>query len=382
MQDLKNQSDDQLYSKGLEHFGSSDFPSGIQCFISAAKNNHIPSIKELGVCFLHGISVKQNLQKALAYLKKSKQHPESQFELAKLFFFGHGVERNLALSQKLLILSVKGNYLPAVNLMAMCYQMSGETQKSSQLFNYSLNKNDVFSKHLLQVNLLQESEASIDFINDFTWPSLDTIHPTNDINSSPKIFEINNILSEVECEYIKYISSPYMRESMTIDPDTGKFLRDKIRTSYSAAIDWLTEDPIINLIMQKCCLQFDVDANQSEVLHVLHYSVGEEYKPHYDFLGGIDGQANFTPDQQRIKTICLYLNDVDKGGDTTFTKLKKSIKPQKGNAVFFENINTETKVPYIESLHAGEPILKGEKWLATLWIREANTNRGISYEPS
>jgi len=214
----------------------------------------------------------------------------------------------------------------------------------------------------------------------FDWPSLEQTQQKNNINHSPEIFEVADLLSKIECEYIKYISSPFMRPSMTVNPKTGEHVKDEIRTSYSATIDWLAEDPAINLIMQKCCNLFDVNANQSEVLHVLHYSIGEEYKPHYDFFGGTDDHNNFTDKQQRIKTICLYLNDVEQGGNTTFPNLNKSIKPKKGNAVFFENINPENNVPYIESLHAGEPIIRGEKWLATLWIRNHQTNRGINYE--
>ena len=56
------------------------------------------------------------------------------------------------------------------------------------------------------------------------------------------------------------------------------------------------------------------------------------------------------------------------------------VQPEKGTAVFFENVNPKTSEPFIESLHAGEPVIAGEKWLATLWIRNQDTHRGPDYD--
>ncbi len=380
MEDQNTVTVEQSYQQGLDSFANSDFDTGIEHFIAAAKKDYLPAIKELGICYLHGISVEQNLSKAIIYFKKSKHHPESQFELCKLYFFGYGVKQDLSLARKLLILAVKKEYSPAVNLMAVCYAIDQKNENCAALLNLALSNNDRFANHVYQQQLIHKNTADIGFINSFNWPSLDRDCTKTSINNSPEIFVINQLLSEIECEYTKFVSSPFMRPSMTVDPNTGEHVQDEIRTSYSAAIDWLTEDPAITLIMQKCCNNFGVNASQSEVLHVLHYSIGDEYKPHYDFLGGTDDNNNFTEDQQRIKTICLYLNDVEQGGNTTFPNLDKFVKPQKGNAVFFENINPENNQPYTESLHAGEPIIQGEKWLATLWIRNHDTNRGINYE--
>lgn len=380
MQANITQSPEQIYNQGLNSFSQNDFIQGIKYFKQAALKEHQPAIKELGLCFLHGIGIKQDLKKAINYFKKSRYDAESQYELMKAYFFGYGVTKNLDIAQKLLILSVQNRYAPALNLMAICYLMSANNEMANALFNASLNDNNRFAQHLKKLNLINSCEEDLSFIKDFQWPVLKQKHQPNILHTKPDIFTIDSLLSEIECEYIKFIASPFMRESMTVDPITKQFVRDTIRTSYSATIDWLSEDPVINLIMQKCCLQFNEPAENSEILHVLHYSIGEEYKPHYDFFGGLEEQENFKPEQQRIKTICLYLNDVESGGATGFPKLDLTVTPKKGNAIFFENINTENKQPYIESLHSGEPIINGEKWLATLWIRDVNTNRGPNYE--
>jgi len=371
---------EQLYQQGIQYFSRNDLKQGINCFKQAAQEDYSPAIKELGLCFLHGISLKQDLKQAVKYLKKSRSEAESQFELMKCYFFGYGVSQNLDTAKQLLLLSVQSRYIPAVNIMAMCYQIFGEINKAQSLFNLSHSNNDAFAKHLKQCNLIDGKEQTIDFIKTFQWPEVQNTQEKNILHDAPQIFSQDGLLSDIECEYIKYTASPFMRESMTVDPVTKQFVKDSVRTSYSATLDWLTEDPVVNLIMQKCCFQFDEPAENSEVMHVLHYSVGEEYKPHYDFFGGIQENDNFEPQQQRIKTICLYLNDVESGGATNFPNLNFKVMPKKGNAVFFENINLKNQQAYVESLHAGEPVIKGEKWLATLWIRNSKTNRGPDYE--
>lgn len=370
------------YNNGIKFFQHQNYTQGVKCFAKSAKEDFKPAIKELGLCYLHGIGLNQDLDRAIIYFKNSKNNPESQFELAKLFFFGYGVKKDLDIATKLLILAVQNKYPPALNLMAVCYTLSNNTKHADLLFNLSLSKGNIFSKHLFSLDLFKKSEeqSNLDFIKDYKWPEFIKSTKPQHLNKSPEIFSINNLISNIECEYIKYIASPFMRESMTVDPNNGELVKDSIRTSYSGTLDWMSEDPAINFIIQKCCLNFNVASNQSEVMHVLHYSIGEEYKPHYDFFGGLHGEDNFKPEQQRIKTIIMYLNDVIEGGTTSFPKLGLKVKPKKGTVVFFENFDMDSNQPYLESLHAGDPILQGEKWLATLWIKNTNAKRGPNYE--
>jgi len=43
------------------------------------------------------------------------------------------------------------------------------------------------------------------------------------------------------------------------------------------------------------------------------------------------------------------------------------VAPQRGNAVFF---SYERPHPSTQTLHGGAPVLAGEKWIATKWLRE------------
>jgi len=369
-----------LYLKGINYFSQNNFSQGFDCIREASQLDYLPAIKEMGLCYLHGIGVDSNLDKAINFFKQSKKNPESQFELCKLFYFGYGVKKNRSKAKKLLIKSVKNNYSPALNLMAVCYQIAEKAKKTHKLLSQSFYNNNRFAVYLYSIKKLILIDTKLKFCKNFKWPSFNKLKKRKYHNHQPDIFQINHLLSEIECEYIKFASAPYMRPSMTVDPETGKHVKDTIRTSFSASLDWLSEDPAINLIIKKSCKNLSVKAIQSETMHVLHYSTGQEYKPHYDFFGGVSSKGKFKPEQQRIKTICLYLNDVEEGGQTSFPKLNKIVEAQCGNGVFFDNINSKNNQPYIESLHAGMPVLQGEKWLATLWIHDKNTNRGPNYE--
>ena len=99
----------------------------------------------------------------------------------------------------------------------------------------------------------------------------------------------------------------------------------------------------------------------------MNYGVGEEYKPHFDFFPS--GKVDSTKGGQRVGTLLIYLNDVPMGGETVFQKVGLSIVPKKGSAVYFHYTNSKGQVDRL-SLHSSIPVIEGEKWVATKWIRE------------
>jgi len=62
----------------------------------------------------------------------------------------------------------------------------------------------------------------------------------------------------------------------------------------------------------------------------------------------------------------VYLNDSFKGGHTFFPTIDLSIKPEKGKAILFWNIDNNENIPK-EALHAGLEVESGEKWIVTVW---------------
>jgi len=62
-----------------------------------------------------------------------------------------------------------------------------------------------------------------------------------------------------------------------------------------------------------------------------------------------------------------YLNTPTSGGQTIFPDVQLDVAPIRGNAVFF---SYDRPHPITRTLHGGAPVLEGEKWVATKWLRE------------
>jgi hypothetical protein len=106
-----------------------------------------------------------------------------------------------------------------------------------------------------------------------------------------------------------------------------------------------------------------------EIPMVLHYDVGQEITPHFDF---IDAQAADYAQQiqvlgQRMITFLMYLNDAYEGGETTFPRLGILHRGAPGDGLYFINAHPDL-TPDRRMLHTGSPPTAGEKWIVTQFI--------------
>jgi prolyl 4-hydroxylase len=102
-----------------------------------------------------------------------------------------------------------------------------------------------------------------------------------------------------------------------------------------------------------------------EGLQILRYTPGQQYKAHHDFFSSTNKVVN----NNRISTLVMYLNDVEEGGETFFPQLNFSVSPKKGMAVYFEYFYNDQTLNDL-TLHGGAPVITGEKWVATQWMRK------------
>merc|ERR1712224_636110 len=76
----------------------------------------------------------------------------------------------------------------------------------------------------------------------------------------------------------------------------------------------------------------------------------------------------------RRYTVLLYLNEGFEGGNTYFGTIDRVFQPEKGAALFFRNLFPEEGGPGARihplSIHEGQPVTAGEKWIANCWVRE------------
>ena len=185
---------------------------------------------------------------------------------------------------------------------------------------------------------------------------------------NPRIVVLGNLLSDDECAELVASARPRMARSRTVQAKTGGEEINAVRTSDGMFFQ-RGETPLIGLLEARIAKLFDWPIENGEGLQILHYQPGAEYKPHYDYF---DPAEPGTPTilkrgGQRVATLIVYLSEPEKGGGTTFPDVHLEVAPKRGNAVFFSYDRPHASS---RSLHGGAPVIAGEKWIATKWLRE------------
>jgi prolyl 4-hydroxylase len=186
----------------------------------------------------------------------------------------------------------------------------------------------------------------------------------------PTLAVFEDFLSSDECERLIASAKPRLAPSTITDPLTGKTIVSESRTS-DGMFFRLGENPLIAQIERRIADLVRMPVENGEGLQVLNYQAGAQSSPHFDFLmpGNAENNASIARSGQRIGTLVMYLNDVQEGGGTGFPEVGLTIMPKKGSALYFEYCNSLNQLDG-KSLHAGLPIVAGEKWVATKWIRQ------------
>jgi prolyl 4-hydroxylase len=182
---------------------------------------------------------------------------------------------------------------------------------------------------------------------------------------APALRVLDGILTEAECSELIELARPRLQRALTVDSD-GRNQVDQRRTSEGMFFS-LNELPLIGRIEQRLASLVGVPASHGEGLQILHYLPGQEYEPHFDWFDPEQpGYAAITAvGGQRIASVVMYLNTPAQGGGTAFPEIGLTVTARRGSAVYFAYEGGDQS-----SLHAGLPVLSGEKWIATKWLRE------------
>lgn len=136
----------------------------------------------------------------------------------------------------------------------------------------------------------------------------------------------------------------HVRTSMSYSDDLGEYisLRDQM-LSVVASLGYMYSS--------SCC----------EALQFSRYTHSQQYRHHLDYH-----HRDVNP---RVATIMLYLNDVIKGGETEFARLRISVKPSADTILFWQYPRGQRSNQ--RTLHCARPVIEGTKYVVTLWIRHS-----------
>ncbi len=180
----------------------------------------------------------------------------------------------------------------------------------------------------------------------------------------PLIAVLGNVLSHEECDELIRLSKDRIQRSKI--GNTREV--NELRTSSSVFLQE-DENDVVSRIEKRISQVMTIPLEHGEGLQILNYEIGQEYKSHFDYFSSENRVVN----NPRISTLIMYLNDVEEGGETYFPKLNFSVSPQKGTAVYFEYFYNDCALNEL-TLHGGAPVIVGDKWAATQWMRRKRVN--------
>lgn len=128
----------------------------------------------------------------------------------------------------------------------------------------------------------------------------------------------------------------------------------------------LHTDSVTRMLERKVSVMTDWPVRRLEPCSIVCYRPGEEYRPHVDFFSdeqvALNRQLRGDFGGQRVATFLLYLRAPEAGGETSYPAAGIDVAGEEGMAVIHYNVTPDGRQDPA-SLHAGKPIVAGEKWL-------------------
>ncbi len=215
-----------------------------------------------------------------------------------------------------------------------------------------------------------EQEASYLFQHDNTIVTQDGQHIQVAMRvTAPDVVLLDNFMTPEECDDFCELSKSTLTKSTVVDDATGASVGHEHRTSLGTHFT-LGQNDLVKKIEARIAEITGTPVPNGEGIQILNYAGGGEYRPHFDYFpDNTGGRVHTKKSGQRIITVIMYLNDVTAGGATILPNINLSVYPKKGSALYFSYFNSKGQVDPT-TLHGGSPVVDGEKWIATKWIRE------------
>ncbi len=179
------------------------------------------------------------------------------------------------------------------------------------------------------------------------------------------LFIKRDFLDEAECRRIIALIDARRRPS-TVSDDLGD---QYFRTSETCDLD--PAEPAVVALDARIAELTGLDPAHGEPVQGQRYAVGQEFKAHTDYFepDGPDYRRFCAKTGQRTWTVMIYLNEPEAGGATRFKTIGKTVQPERGKLLAWNNLNADGRVN-VNTLHHGMKVRAGTKYIVTKWYRE------------
>ena len=186
-----------------------------------------------------------------------------------------------------------------------------------------------------------------------------------------KVHRVSNLAPPSVCAWLVARSQGRLEPATVYDAVDKRDLVHEMRTNTLANFNYATLDVVQFLVQARMSHTCGYRIQHFEAPMILHYEVGQQITPHFDFIdaNAPDYEQQIREQGQRMITFLLYLNDGYSGGETTFPRLGIVNRGVLGGGLLFINAH-ENRAPDRDMIHTGSPPTAGEKWIVSQFIRD------------
>ncbi|MCU0757146.1 MAG: 2OG-Fe(II) oxygenase [Xanthomonadales bacterium] len=359
-------------------------------FARAAERGLPAAATECGLYLLYGMNGDVDVARAEMVLRSAANagHPEAAYWCVVL-----GLQQGLTGADRAQlaadwVMAVEGNERRAARALGICGAAHPDPalrRAALDLLELIARAGDESTQDLLaRIDAEEDQTLSEEVLADIVYDDPEpptraqlialAKHALTPPNASPRVLDagiglavLPGVVSRPERQWAQILAGARLTPAEIVDPATGERQRHPARSNREAGFDHSVLDLNVRLIEAKMADFAGHPLIHGETLTVLCYGPGEEYRPHRDDLPAVRVAAD--PSGQRIVTVLAYLGAAERGGETDFPKLGIKVPSTPGDLLRFRTVDAEGKT-LVNALHAGCPVLSGEKWVASLWVRE------------
>jgi hypothetical protein len=187
----------------------------------------------------------------------------------------------------------------------------------------------------------------------------------------PRLGHVLQLASPGVCDWLIARARNRLSRALVYDAVEKRDVAHDMRTNSAANFDYACLDVVQFLVQARMAASCRQRLQQLEAPMVLHYTVGQQIRPHFDFIdtGAPDYEQQIREQGQRMITFLLYLNEGYDGGETTFPELGIVHRGRRGEGLYFINSRNDRSADR-QMLHTGSPPTRGEKWIVTQFVRD------------
>ena len=335
-----------------------DVSQALGWYLRAAAQGEPRAYFNLGLCFFEGMGTSHDPLSAWGWMENARRqdYPCSTAEVQRI---GTGLtEAELAEARKLAD-RIEQNFM--------------QLQRTLEHAPEALESPDKY-RHLVEQNFAALDVPAFSLDAGFRPAAAGHAHipavPVQ-ISEHPNIFTVDDFVSRSECAHLMTLAGQDLRPAHTLTTDILS-QENLAFTGNMAALQTVLCDAVVRQVERRVGGVFRLPASHVEPLSVLRYQGGHRYAPHVDYFDAARMQENLSKGDragQRVASFLVYLRAAESGGETHYLSIGRKVAGRERMALCHFNCLPSGE-PDAATLHTGEAVLRGEKWLARTTLRE------------